>query len=166
MKKNYCIALSGILLAIACGISYIESVIPLPLPLGAKPGLASIVIMFSIIKLDLKNTFAITLLKSVFVLFIRGITAFTLSLCGGLISLIIMLIIYKLTDSSYILMSSVGAVFHNVGQLLAAGFIYYHSFSAVTAYMPVLIITGCITGAFTGSVLGLLLKRLNQMPDN
>ena len=26
MKKNYCIALSGILLAIACGISYIESV--------------------------------------------------------------------------------------------------------------------------------------------
>ena len=57
MKKNYCIALSGILLAIACGISYIESVIPLPLPLGAKPGLASIVIMFSFIKLDLKNTF-------------------------------------------------------------------------------------------------------------
>lgn len=162
MEKSRKIALSGVLLALACGFSYLESIIHLPLPLGAKPGLASVVIMFSILRLDLKTTLSLTLLKSVFVLSIRGFTAFLLSLSGGLLSLFIMLILFSFTRSSIVLTSVFGAVSHNIGQLLMVGAFYCQSFFPVLAYAPIMTVTGCITGAFTGSLIGLTLKALDK----
>ena len=49
---------------------------------------------------------------------------------------------------------------HNVGQLSAACFILGDS--AVLAYMPVLIISGCIAGTVTGLCLGLLMPVLTK----
>ena len=96
MKKSSDIALAGILLALACGLSYIESITPLPLPVGAKPGLASIVVMFAAIRLNLKSTISIVILKSLFVFITRGFTAFLLSASGGIFSLIVMLMLFRI----------------------------------------------------------------------
>ena len=158
MKKSSDIALAGILLALACGLSYIESITPLPLPVGAKPGLASIVVMFAAIRLNLKSTISIVILKSLFVFITRGFTAFLLSASGGIFSLIVMLMLFRIFRCSVTFTSAMSAVSHNCAQLIAAGLFYYQSLSPIGAYFPIMIITGCVTGIFTGSVLSLILK--------
>ena len=158
LKKTYKTALSGILLALACGISWIEQVIPLPLPLGAKLGLSSVIIMFSIVKLDFKTSMSIVILKSVFILAVRAVTAFFMSISGGILSFIVMLLLYRSKKASIIMISVCGAVSHNIGQLICACIIM-KSAGLLTYYAPVLILTGCITGIFTGIISENVLKH-------
>ena len=57
----------------------------------------------------------------------------------------------KLLSGQYIFLTGIlGAVSHNAGQILAAFFIL--RLSGIFAYMPFLVISGVITGLFTGLV--------------
>lgn len=145
------IALCGILLALSAGISAAESLVPLPL--GVKPGFSNLPVMYSMSKQGGKYGFAICILKSVFVLLTRGAAAFFMSLTGGVFSYILMLLIYKKTNASLMLISISGALMHNFGQLCAASVLMNES---IFGYSPVMIISGCIAGAVTGVVLKLI----------
>ena len=103
---------------------------------------------------------SIDILKSVFVLLTRGVTAFFMSLSGGTLSYIIMLLLYRKTEASLMLISIAGALAHNAGQLCAASAIM--KTAAVFGYSPVMIISGCIAGAVTGAVLKLLLNAMQR----
>lgn len=111
-------ALCGLLLALSAGISAAESLIPLPL--GVKPGFSNLPVMYSMAEQGAKYGFAICILKSVFVLLTRGVAAFFMSLSGGTLSYIIMLLLYRKTEASLMLISIAGALAHNAGQLCAA----------------------------------------------
>ncbi len=161
VEKSRNIALCGILLALSAGISAAESMIPLPL--GVKPGFSNLPVMYSMSRQGGKYGFAICLLKSVFVLLTRGVTAFFMSLTGGVLSYIVMLILYKKTNVSLMLMSITGALIHNFGQLCAASVIMH---TAVFGYSPVMIISGCIAGMVTGAVLKLLLDAMDRVHQN
>lgn len=161
VEKSRNIALCGILLALSAGISAAESMIPLPL--GVKPGFSNLPVMYSMSRQGGKYGFAICLLKSVFVLLTRGVTAFFMSLTGGVLSYIVMLILYKKTNVSLMLMSITGALIHNFGQLCAASVIMH---TAVFGYSPVMIISGCIAGMVTGAVLKLLLDAMDRVSQN
>lgn len=161
VEKSKNIALCGILLALSAGISAAESIIPLPL--GVKPGFSNLPVMYSMSRQGGKYGFAICLLKSVFVLLTRGVTAFFMSLTGGVLSYIVMLILYKKTNVSLMLMSITGALIHNFGQLCAASVIMH---TAVFGYSPVMIISGCIAGMVTGAVLKLLLDAMDKANHN
>lgn len=161
VAKSRNVALCGILLALSAGISAAESMIPLPL--GVKPGFSNLPVMYSMSRQGGKYGFAICLLKSVFVLLTRGVTAFFMSLTGGVLSYIVMLILYKKTNVSLMLMSITGALIHNFGQLCAASVIMH---TAVFGYSPVMIISGCIAGMVTGAVLKLLLDAMDRVNHN
>lgn len=161
VAKSRNVALCGILLALSAGISAAESMIPLPL--GVKPGFSNLPVMYSMSRQGGKYGFAICLLKSVFVLLTRGVTAFFMSLTGGVLSYIVMLILYKKTNVSLMLMSITGALIHNFGQLCAASVIMH---TAVFGYSPVMIISGCIAGMVTGAVLKLLLDAMDRVSHN
>ena len=161
VDKSRNVALCGILLALSAGISAAESMIPLPL--GVKPGFSNLPVMYSMSRQGGKYGFAICLLKSVFVLLTRGVTAFFMSLTGGVLSYIVMLILYKKTNVSLMLMSITGALIHNFGQLCAASVIMH---TAVFGYSPVMIISGCIAGMVTGAVLKLLLDAMDRVHQN
>lgn len=158
VEKSRNIALCGILLALSAGISAAESMIPLPL--GVKPGFSNLPVMYSMARQGGKYGFAVCLLKSVFVLLTRGFTAFIMSVTGGVLSYIIMLILFRKTNVSVLLMSITGALIHNFGQLCAASVIMH---TAVFGYSPVMIISGCIAGAVTGTVLKLLLDAMQRV---
>lgn len=151
------IALCGVLLALSAGISAAESLIPLPL--GVKPGFSNLPVMFSMSEQGGKYGFAICVLKSSFVLLTRGVTAFFMSFTGGVLSYIIMLLLFKKTSASLMLMSVAGALTHNAGQLCAASVIMH---TAVFGYSPVMIISGCIAGMVTGFVLKPLLDTFHK----
>ncbi len=156
MNKAYKVAISGIFLALSATISTAEAFIPLPL--GVKPGFSNIPVMASMHGLGTGISLSIVILKSVFVLFTRGVTAFTLSLSGGLLSFIVMLLIFKKTKASFLLISVFGSLAHNFGQAVAACFIM-QTF-AIAAYLPVLIISACIAGIATGLTTQILITKI------
>ena len=118
MKNTRYLTTMGLLLALACGISFLETL--LPLPLGVKPGLSSIVVMYVLLFMDARSAWLLTVLKSGFVFLTRGVTAGIMSLSGGIASLCVMLLLLRLLLCSTLLMSISGAISHNLGQLLAA----------------------------------------------
>lgn len=161
MKQTRYIARMGILLALACAVSFLETTLPLPLPLGVKPGLASIVVMFALLRLDAKSAWALTILKSVFVLLTRGVTAGLLSLSGGVLSLCAMLLLLRVLHSSLLLMSTAGGIAHNLGQLCASVYLLQNAAAFYT--LPILLLAGCIAGIATGICLRLFLQALPHM---
>lgn len=167
------IALTGMLFALAVVLSFVESMIPIPGPVpGIKLGLSNIVIMFSLFFLKKRSAFIIAILKSLFVFITRGFVAAVLSLCGGLFSLGIMLLLLLLFKNkiSHLLISVSGALFHNIGQISAASVILG---TPLWFYLPILIFTGILAGFATSVLLKvsipvflkLRFNRKNSMED-
>ena len=161
------IALLGLLFALAIVLSIVESILPNPVPVpGVRLGLSNIVIMFALFNLKKSDALALVFLKALFAAATRGPVSGTLSLSGGLFALGIMLLLLFLMKekSTYLLISIAGAVFHNIGQIAAASVILQ---TALWAYLPVLFISGIITGFATSILLKLtspafLRLRLNK----
>ena len=81
------------------------------------------------------------------------------SIAGGLLALTAQVIVKRFVTSRQIwVCGAAGAVFHNIGQILAAVFIT--GTPAIAAYLPVLIIAGVFTGVLTGLIAQLTLERL------
>jgi len=72
-------------------------------------------------------------------------------MAGGVLSCIVMAVLYYKFNKYFSLMgiSLAGAVFHNIGQLLTASFIY-GSIGILFTYMPILMVASVFTGNFIG----------------
>ena len=160
-EKTRHIALSGLLFALAMALSFIEGslVIPGLLP-GMKLGLANIVVMYALFFMGVKQALVLDVLKALFVFLVSGFTAGFLSLCGGLLSLLVMAVLYYVVPTWFIL-SVCGALAHNVGQLLGAGVIISSSLSLY--YAPVMLVLGLVMGALTSITLKALLPALGRL---
>lgn len=163
MKKSRYIALMGLMLALASALQFLESLIPIPLPLGVKPGLSSIVVMAVLVKFGFASAMTTAVLKSGFVFITRGGTAFCMSVCGGVLSVAVMGVFLAVTRRSkngvgILLMSVLGGLFHNIGQLAAASL--FTGSAATFSYLPVLVIAGTVSGLFTGTIFKLIQARL------
>ena len=157
------IAFSGLMLALAIALSFFESSLPsLPILLpGAKLGLSNIVTMYAVFFLGAARAFTIAVLKSLFVLLTRGATGAFLSLLGGLLSVLVMLIISKYGGISKYVVSIGGAVAHNVGQLIGAVIILQNK--AVFYYLPMLLVCGIMVGMLTGCLLRFVAPYLSDI---
>ena len=157
------VAFTGMLLALAAALSFLESLLPVTamLPAGVKLGLSNIATMYALFFLGKKEAFAVAAGKSLFVLITRAPVAAFLSLCGGALSIPAMLLALRRKDASYLLVSTAGAVAHNIGQLCASVFVIG---SALTFwYLPVLILSGGVMGALTSVLLKLLMPALRRI---
>lgn len=152
------VALDGILAALALTLAFFEGLIPATpfLPPGAKLGLANIAVMFAVLSVGYADAIFLTLIKSGFVFLTRGASSFFMSISGGALSMVAMILIVAISrkikkDFSYIGISVICAVIHNIGQTVAASI--YTGTNLFTAYLPLLIITGILSGIITGIVL-------------
>lgn len=164
ISKTKRIALLGILFAAALVLSYLESLLPpIPgLPPGIKLGLSNVVTMYCLYFVGFWPAVGLAALKAGFVLITRGATAAFLSAAGGLLSVGAMAIAIKLLGEKRKIAASVtGAVFHNVGQALAATAIL--SSTAVLVYAPVLVVAGVVVGVVTGLLLRAVLPALKRL---
>ena len=90
-NRNHRSALSGLLFALAMALSFIEGTLVIPgLAPGMKLGLANIVVMYALFFMGARQALYLDLLKALFVFLVSGWTAGFLSLCGGLLSLLVM----------------------------------------------------------------------------
>lgn len=151
------------LTALALIIFVIELQIPNLSPIaGVKLGLANIVTVFAVYRYKASET-ALLLLARILLgsVFAGNPSAVLYSLAGGALCFAGMLLLKKIIPENHLWLCSVfGAVFHNIGQLAMAMLLM--KTSAVFVYLPLLMLSGCIAGAFTGLCGQLVLKRLNK----
>ena len=164
--KNNKVALLGIFGAVALVLSFLEGMLipDIPfLPVGAKPGLSNIITMYIAGTMGFPGAIYITMLKALFALITRGATGAFMSFSGGLLSTVAvcLLIKYQGRIFSYLGLGIVGAVMHNLGQLVAACIV--SGTFALMNYGKYLLIFALITGTVTGSVLLVLMPRLGKI---
>ena len=166
-EKTRRIALSGLLFALAMALSFMEGTLTIPglLP-GMKLGLANIVVMYALFFMGPRQALVLDVLKALFVFLVSGFTAGLLSLCGGLLSLLVMWVLYYLLPvrPTWFILSVCGALAHNIGQLLGAGLILSSAMSLY--YAPVMLVLGLIMGALTSLTLKAILPALGRLGYN
>lgn len=165
LNNTKSLVLTGLLFAIAMVLSMVENSFP-PIVLaapGVKLGLSNIAVMYALFFLNKRQAFTIAILKSMFVFLIRGFVSALLSLTGGILSLIIMSILLMIFKEkiSYLIISIFGAVFHNIGQLIAISFIFTSVY--IWAYLPVLLFTGVLAGIGTSALLKFILPAFKRI---
>lgn len=156
----------GVLTGIALIIFIIEQRIPnlVPIP-GVKLGLANIITVYAVYQYRAHET-AMVVCTRVFLgaVFGGNISALLYSLSGGLCCLAGMLLLRRWIPQRQLCLCSIfGAIFHNIGQMAAA--VCVMRTTAVLAYLPILTVSGCIAGAFTGLCAMFVLRRLSHLHD-
>ena len=156
------IARMGLLVALAMILSYVESLIPafVAVP-GVKVGLANIVVIFALYTLGPVEALTVSLLRVILSSFLFGsVLSLLYSLSGALLSLGGMIVMKKLKIFSTLVVSITGGVLHNVGQILVACLVL--ETDVLLYYLPVLILSGVVTGAVIGIIGSLVIKRLEN----
>ena len=160
MKKT---AFCGLMLALALIASYVESLIPVPIPVpGIKLGVANSVVLILLYYANIKTAWGISVARVVLSGFLFGsLSSILYSLSGAVLSLLIMSVIKKRDCFTMTGVSVAGGVSHNIGQLIVAMIVLENM--NIIYYMSVLLISGLITGFIIGIVAGEMLKRLQNL---
>ena len=148
------LVLIALLTSLALALQLIERSITIPILVpGVKLGLANVISLLAILLLGLKDAFLIVILRCLLgALFGGNPISFLFSITGGILSTLFMGLLWKkfFKYISIINISLVGAVCHNIGQLLIASIIVKDL--RIYVYLPVLLVSGLITGYITGVI--------------
>lgn len=144
--------LISVLISLAMALHAVERLLPVPVPMpGVKLGLANTVTLVGVYILALPELVLLVVARTFLgSLFGGGMSAFFFSISGGLLSLVGMLLLVRLAGRflSVPTISMAGAIFHNLGQLLAAALIVRTL--GIIFYLPVLMLSAIVTGLATG----------------
>ena len=161
------IARDAVLTAVALTIFIVELQIPAPVPVpGVKLGLSNIVTLAALFTLGPWDALAVLLCRVVLgAAFAGNMAALLYSLSGGLLALGVAVLMRKLLTERQIWVASVfSAMAHNIGQLLAA--VAVTSTPALFAWLPPLLVSGVVTGLFTGLAGQFTVQRLGKIMRN
>ena len=160
--KTRKIAFLGILTAVAMIFSFIESQIPsfVAIP-GIKMGLANIAVIVVLYKMGWKEAVFVNIIRVLLTTFLFGsVMTLAYSAAGATLSLLVMILLKKCKWASTILVSVAGGICHNIGQILVAVFVT--ETAELVYYLPILLISGTITGVLIGLIGGLVVKKLEK----
>ncbi len=164
IKKNTII---GLLIGTGLVLHIIEGMIPLTYIVpGAKLGLANIVNLIGLVLLGFSAGLQILIIRIILGSLIIGSFLtfnFFLSLSGGLLGYLVMSFTYYYFRGKFSLIgiSILGALFHNIGQIITAYFIIVNT--GIFYYLPYLMLISVPTGMGVGLVTLLSIKYL---PDD
>ncbi len=151
----------ALLTAVSLILFTVEAQIPPPVPVpGVKLGLANIITVYAAFRFGMADALMVLLARVVLGSAVTGaVSSLIFSLAGGLLCWLVMIPLRSiLTPKQIWVCGVIGAVFHNIGQTLACIAVYQTL--TVLAYLPVLLLSGIVTGLFTGLAAQYLLKRL------
>lgn len=155
----------GLATGLALGLHIFEGLIPMPTDLvvpGFKLGLANIVTLYVVMNFGTKDAVSVSILRTVLGSLLSGTfmtVTFFFSFSGGLVSAIIMGLLYKYGSKYFSMLgiSLVGALTHNIAQLIAASLVIQTV--GIFAYLPYMLFFALPTGAFVGLVTGQVNKH-------
>ena len=163
----------AVLTTIALIIFIIEAQIPVPIPVpGVKLGLANTVTLFALFsgRTDKRGADELTTIDALMILtcrillgavFTGRLIAFAYSIAGGLLGFAAQVVMKRFVTNRQIwVCGAIGAVLHNIGQILVA--VWLTGTPAIAAYLPVLVIAGVLTGIMTGLVAQTTIERIKH----
>ena len=159
-KETKRLTLYGILASLAMVLSYVESQIPplVAVP-GMKLGITNIVVLVALYMLGNKGAYAINLVRIIVISMLFGTAmSFAFSIAGGMLSTTVMVLLKKLGKFSQVGVSCAGGISHNIGQIIIAMILL--NTKAIMWYLPVLWITGIVSGIVIGIIGGIVCKHL------
>lgn len=164
VRKTTLLALFTTLsLAIFAAESAIPPLVPIP---GIKLGLANIVTLILLRQFSARDALVVLVSRILLSAFLFGQALSLLySLAGGLLSLWVMAAVMRLLQKKALFLTgAMGGLTHNLGQLAVAFAITRTA--GVAAYLPFLILSGIVTGLFTGLCAGFAGRLLPPLPPD
>lgn len=159
------ISVAGLFTAFAVVLSYVETFIPsIGIP-GVKLGLANFAILIALYYLGYRFAITINIVRIIIIGFFFGnLFSICFSIAGAVISFIAMSIAKASGKLSMITVAVIGGVFHNLGQVIIAMPVI--GAYEVIYYLPVLIVSGFITGAIIGILSRIIYNRTENILKN
>ena len=155
----------SLMVAYSLVLYIIETYIPNPLIAifpGAKLGLSNIITLVSLLILGVRDTFIILTVRIILSSIFAGPMSYLLfSIGGAYLSLICMYLCNKIKNLSIIGVSIVGAIGHNIGQLLVASVLMENLL--VITYLPFMLVTSLVTGCFVGLVVRFCYPKMQKL---
>ena len=158
--KTRKLTIMALSVALAMVLSFVESQIPafVAIP-GVKIGLANIAVVFTLYKIGAKEAVLISLVRVFLISLLFGSAAsFVYRVAGAVFSLSGMLLLKKLNRFTYVAVSVVGGVLHNVGQIVMACLLL--ETNLITYYLPFLVLSGTIAGIVVGAAGAVMIHRI------
>ncbi len=157
--------LCALLCAVALGIFVLEAQIPLPVP-GMKLGLSNVVTLFALPALGSLPALALTVVRILLGNLVTGqVSALLYAFGGALLSLPCMAITVRLCKPKQLWLAGVlGGLAHNLGQMAVA--VVVTETPALLVYLPLLLLFGLFSGAFTGICAQLLVTRYQKFKED
>lgn len=156
------IALCGMLLALMLVLGFVESQLPVAAGIpGIKLGLSNGVLIFAVYLLDIPTAFVLMALKVLLSGLLFGSpSAMLYALAGGVLSLAVMSLLSRMRGLSPVVVSMMGGLSHNVGQVAMAMVVLQTP--KLMYYMAVLMAVGLVTGLATGLAAGGMIRRFRK----
>ncbi len=156
------VAFYGIFAALAVLMGYVEAMVPAPVPIpGIKLGLANVIVLISMYFISNKAALGVNVIRVVMsALLFNGFSGFLFSIAGAGISYIVMVLAKRIKSSSIIGVSVLGGVTHNIAQIGVAAIVL--DTPGLMYYVPVILISGIITGVIIGIVSKYCLKHIEK----
>jgi heptaprenyl diphosphate synthase len=150
----------GLATGLAMALHIFEGIIPMPTDLivpGFKLGLANIITLYVVVNFGMRDAISVSILRTTLGSLLGGTfmtPTFFFSFAGGLASAIVMALFYKYGSRLFSMLgiSLIGAVTHNVAQLMVASVVI--ETVSIFAYLPYMLFFALPTGAFVGLVTG------------
>lgn len=160
VKKSVILAFlvaAGILMQLLESFVGVFMIVP-----GYKIGLANIAGLFALYMYDEKSMAYVSLLRIFLSSLMQGTlfsVSFWLSLSGGLLACLAMIIAYKSKVFSIYGVSILGASFHNIGQVIAITWIYQQYFMQL--FLPILLALSIVSGILIAVICKKVLNHIN-----
>lgn len=156
------LTLLSLFCAVAMIMSYLESLVPLPLPFGIKVGLPNIIIIFILYRIGAKEAIAVSIVRVLLVSLLFGnALSLAYSIVGAVLSISIMILLKNLKFFSSIAVSVVGGIAHNAGQIIVACFIM--ETIEISYYLPILAVSGIVAGVLVGIAGNLMINKIKNV---
>ena len=159
--KTKKLTVMAIAVTLAMILSFVESQIPafVAIP-GVKIGLANIAVVFALYKLGWKEAVVISFVRVFMISMLFGsVASLFYSAAGAAVSLTGMILLKKLPAFSFVSVSVIGGVLHNMGQIAMACILLETNIWKY--YLPFLVLSGTIAGIVVGIVSAIIVKRVD-----
>ena len=162
-KLVFLALLTAAALVIFTAEAQIPPVVPVP---GIKLGLSNIIIMTVLCLYGPREAAAVMLVKILLgSAFSSAPSAVIYSTAGGVLSLAVMTPLRRVLREDQVWgLSAFGAMAHNIGQLAAAMAVLRSP--GLGWYLPVLLLSGAVTGVFTGLCARPVIPRLRKIVNS
>ncbi len=156
------VAFTGVFACLALILGYVEYLIPFNFGIpGVRLGLANLAtvsVLYLYGEVPALSVSAVRIILSS-VLFGNPV-AFAYSLCGGMLSFAVMALLKHTGKFGITGVSIAGGTAHNIAQLAVAALIFDNF--RLAYYLPILLISGAVTGLFIGLCSALLSSRIGK----